>query len=239
MRRDKSPRNTRRDNHGRSRSPRSRSRSPTQRLQDQIASLDEEDEFSTSSSDDEEAARRQRLRAARARSSSRSRSPSRSPSPRRVGSPTPASERRRRLLLQYSDSSDSSDDTPRQRRRRARVSGGLARALDGDHWPEPGARDPGCLRCRFVWDPDGEFDRHRVERTVRDLMEGAAGTGGQRLSEKEAEEMLSELRYIAHMQRAGGLAMRRADLLDATAFAAGLCAEPAAARLLCPECDSS
>ena len=55
-------------------------------------------------------------------------------------------------------------------------------------------------------------------------MEGAAGTGGQRLSEKEAEEMLSELRYIAHMQRAGGLAMRRADLLDATAFAAGLCA---------------
>ena len=54
MRRNKSPRNTRRDNHGRSRSPRSRSRSPTQRLQDQIASLDE-DEFSTSSSDDEEA----------------------------------------------------------------------------------------------------------------------------------------------------------------------------------------
>ena len=119
------------------------------------------------------------------------------------------------------------------------MSGGLARALDSDHWPEPGARDPGCLRCRFVWDPDGEFDRHRVERTVRDLMEGAAGTGGQRLSEKEAEEMLSELRYIAHMQRAGGLAMRRADLLDATSFAAGLCAAPTARLFLCPECDSS
>jgi|EP01046_Picozoa_sp_COSAG06_P014046 hypothetical protein len=199
------------------------SRSPASRLESMIGGLSDESELSSSS--DEEALRRQRARALQASESRR-------------GSPTPGDVRQqqvRRYLPRYSDSdSDSDSDVSAARSPRPRRSmrgsavrldlTGIERALDHDHWPTPGAATPGCLHCRFVWDPDGEFERHKVEGTVRDLMEGKAMFGGkkhERLSERQGEELLRELRYIAHMQRRGALAVRRAHLLDATSFATG------------------
>lgn len=198
------------------------SRSPASRLESMIGGLSDESELSSSS--DEEALRRQRARALQAAES-------------RSGSPRPGDVRQqvRRYLPRYSDSDTDSDSdvsaarSPRPRRS-TRGSAvrldltGIERALDHDHWPTPGAATPGCLHCRFVWDPDGEFERHKVEGTVRDLMEGKAMYGGkkhERLSERQGEELLRELRYIAHMQRRGALAVRRAHLLDAASFATG------------------
>ena len=201
------------------------SRSPASRLESMIGGLSDESELSSSS--DEEALRRQRARVLQAAES------------RRARSPTPGDARQqqvRRYLPRYSDSdSDSESDveaagSPRPRRSQ-RASAvrldltGVERALDYDHWPTPGASSPGCLHCRFVWDPDGEFDRHKVEGTVRDLMEGKApfvgGKQHERLTERQGEEMLRELRYIARLQRGGALAVRNANLLDLVSFVSG------------------
>eukprot|EP01043_Picozoa_sp_COSAG02_P044913 COSAG02_NODE_4056_length_5846_cov_4.137115_3_plen_338_part_00 len=198
------------------------SRSPASRLESMIGGLSDESELSSSS--DEEALRRQRARSLQAAESRR-------------GSPTPGDVRQqvRRYLPRYSDSdSDSDSDVSPARSPRPRHSTrgsavrldltGIERALDHDHWPTPGAATPGCVHCRFVWDPDGEFERHKVEGTVRDLMEGKAVFGDkkhERLSDRQGEELLRELRYIAHMQRRGALTVRHANILDATSFATG------------------
>jgi hypothetical protein len=241
----KSPRNSstrmtrarRQERRGERGARRSGSRSPASRLESMIGGLSEESDLSSSS--DEEALRRQRARTLQAAEARRS-----SGSPRsRSLSPTPSERRQqqaRRYLPRYSDSDSDSDDSDasgaadasrrrrqRQRRTTARLDlSGLERALDTDHWPSPGASSPGCLHCRFVWDPDAEFERHKVEGTVRDLMEGKPVGGGgagrrEHLTERQGEEMLRELRYIAHMQRAGALAVRRANLLDIASFTAG------------------
>jgi hypothetical protein len=64
-----------------------------------------------------------------------------------------------------------------------------------------------------------------VEGTVRDLMEGKApfvgGKQHERLTERQGEEMLRELRYIARLQRGGALAVRNANLLDLVSFVSG------------------
>ena len=167
------------------------SRSPASRLDSMISGLSDESDLSTSS--DDEAAQRHRLRT---RQAAAARSGSASPRSRSL-SPTPSERRQqtaRRYLPQYSDSdsSDSDDDTAARRshRKAQRTSHsavrldltGLERALDTEHWPRAGAEETGCLHCRFVWDPHGEFERHKVEGTVRDLMEGKQiGAGRQRL----------------------------------------------------------